>query len=353
MLAAVLLALLSLTSAPLVALAQERLTKTFTTQDGSFAFKYPTGWATSEDPETGLITLSDSASVAKSGRPQRGHPVISIGAPGFIAKALRNPTALKVVADALMKNSELTYDLSNVQIGDFKAIRGAATDAPAIFLAVQIENRKFALITLDTASGELEDVEPTFEAIAASFSTAVSTAGVEGALFQDDFEAGALDGWDIATGEPSIVEDRGNQVLRVSGGDSLSIRGGDNWKDYALDMRVKMVDNAEVDALLGLRSSDKGGYVAYLSTKLDAIGIAYLLLPNTFNALSRSRAGLNLKQWYDLRLTAKGNRIDLFLNKKQVNWINSKQLAAGTVFIGAFPGAEFYVDDVVVTALPK
>lgn len=172
-------------------------------------------------------------------------------------------------------------------------------------------------------------------------------------LFTDDFESStSLLLLDIS-GDPQIVDDDGNRVLRISGNEASSLITGSEWTDYDVSMRVKFTQNAEIAAIMGIRYSDAGAYVAYLSTTTNRVGLAYLLLPGTFNLLADARAGLIAGQWYDVRLRAEGTRIELYFGDSLSSWITSRQLSQGTIFFIAPPGAQFYVDDIVVRDLSK
>lgn len=182
--------------------------------------------------------------------------------------------------------------------------------------------------------------------------TTTTTTG-DDILFTDDFESSTslllLD----VSGDPQIVDDDGNRVLRISGNEASSLITGSEWTDYDVSMRVKFTQNADIAAIMGIRYSDAGAYVAYLSTTTNRVGLAYLLLPGTFNLLADARAGLIAGQWYDVRLRAEGTRIELYFGDSLSSWITSRQLDQGTIFFIAPPGAQFYVDDIVVRDLSK
>ncbi|MCB9454035.1 MAG: hypothetical protein H6672_21590 [Anaerolineaceae bacterium] len=172
-------------------------------------------------------------------------------------------------------------------------------------------------------------------------------------LFSDDFEDGSTLLWFAEFGDPQIVSNDGSHVLRFSGGEAASLLIGDDWTDYEVSMRLKFTQNADIAAIMGIRYSDEGAYAAYMSTTAGRVGLAYLLLPGTFNLLSDARAGLIAGQWYDVKVRAEGTRIELYLGGSLSSWISSRQLSQGTIFFIAPGGAQFYIDDIVVTDLSK
>jgi hypothetical protein len=348
------MALLVLVAAPLTLLAQEDLTQDFTASDGSFGLKYPDGWFAQEKQK--IVTLSNNQLVAEGQALKKGTVSILIT---VIKPKIK--TEAKLLLDVFVTSVKLKVNKSKViKLGSKTGARADNTAGDGFILAVPVDNLNIALVSVFFIKGDQKKFEPTILAIADSVTTdvtattaetAVATESTlpEGVLFQDDFENGA-DQW-IINGSPDVIQDKGNGIFHFASGDSATIKTGGNWTDYQVEMRIRVVKSADVDAVVAVRTSTKGGYAAYLSTKLDAAGIAYLLLPNTFNLLSRSKVSLAPNQWYALKITAKGTRVDLYLNKNRVNWINSKQLSSGTLLIGTVGGAQFDVDDVVVSDL--
>src|SRR5215471_20257844 len=68
---------------------------------------------------------------------------------------------------------------------------------------------------------------------------------VQGAtLFSDNFDDGNANGWTVAAGSWTVVQDSGSFVYSLpgTGVEGRTMNGSQSWTDYAVEARVKVVD---------------------------------------------------------------------------------------------------------------
>jgi len=75
-------------------------------------------------------------------------------------------------------------------------------------------------------------------------------------LFQDDFEDGNANGWQLVPGY-QVEQENGNYILSGSGHSYLTLGVGNKWTDYRFNLRIKIIQEA---VHLNVRHSDKGRY---------------------------------------------------------------------------------------------
>jgi serine/threonine protein kinase len=182
-------------------------------------------------------------------------------------------------------------------------------------------------------------------------------------LLLEDFEDNDVsDEW--STAWEIKVDENGNHYWLATGTNHsypsawLSRENKENWTNYALETRVKVING---ELFLNVRDSginSDGRYVAWISEKDDWVSMAqYTEPPSNFDEFSY--AGKNHKIdpdiWYDLRLEVTETYLSFFIDNKRVTYAYLPKPAISSYgSIGFFikSGDEIYLDDIRVWELP-
>jgi pectate lyase len=172
------------------------------------------------------------------------------------------------------------------------------------------------------------------------------------ALFADDFEDGAADGWAKSGGSWSVVTD-GSRAYQQSGTSSdARALGGGTWADQAVQVRVKPN---------GFNGS--GRQVAVLARAQNTSSYYYLALSNSgsvvlgkrtggaFSTLASAAAAVPTGTWQTMRLEAFGTTLRGFVGATQVVTATDSAFASGRIGLATYYAAASF-DDVQVTDVP-
>lgn len=173
-------------------------------------------------------------------------------------------------------------------------------------------------------------------------------------LISDDFESGTS-AWDLDS-HWSVVTEGSNHVLQGSGHAWASARGGENWTDYTITARVKLLSDGV--QLMFRMSNTHGRYILGING-----GGLYLRRESPwekFSAnLASSSTGFAYGQWYSLRIKLDQRQINVNVNSETTPRLsytdNTNQvLWQGTTGLEVVPGgsAAAVFDDIVVVGLP-
>lgn len=132
-------------------------------------------------------------------------------------------------------------------------------------------------------------------------------------LFEQDFEAGTSEGLSIASGEWNISGDStGNHSLCNKPVDIYSVFtfGKSWWKDYAVEMKIKMLDNKQATYVALMTRND--GYYG----SIDYINRSYELAvsPPEYRSLGQGTFHTPIHDLISLRLEAAGHQIKYYIN---------------------------------------
>jgi hypothetical protein len=173
-------------------------------------------------------------------------------------------------------------------------------------------------------------------------------------LFHDDFESSiAFGNWYVDRSTASIILEGNNHVMRLSGSEGavVSMRGGEEWTDYTIETRFKILQATSgdlPDLFFNIRSTEGNDYTAWLNTRHTVGGIS-----GTVNSAPASfgismPAPVRLDFWHILRFQVFGSQIRLYLDSELVGEIEDGDISHGNVNIRTAPDAEVYIDDVWV-----
>ncbi|HED04214.1 MAG TPA: hypothetical protein ENI60_05555, partial [Candidatus Fraserbacteria bacterium] len=165
----------------------------------------------------------------------------------------------------------------------------------------------------------------------------------ETVLYQEDFEGGTANGWDLG-GNWKVVQDaQGNWALHGQGHHWAQYTR-DAWGDYTVKLRVKLIRGT---IHLNYRVSNCTRYF---------IGFGEQSL--YFNKTSPCENHQELRflperhsteRWYEIKITGKGNKIDIYVDGLlKISYVDPDPLLYGTIALETLEESEVYVDDITV-----
>lgn len=168
---------------------------------------------------------------------------------------------------------------------------------------------------------------------------------VEYEPFEDDFEDGNLDGWDVVKHEGwSLAEEDSNYFLQGIGHKWANAELG-SWTDYTFETRVKLIQGG---VHINFRKSDEGRYFLgfndgglYLSKQFNKW--------SEFADLARNEESYNLGQWYDFRIELDGGNIKVYVDGGlKIDHTDPEPLTEGVVAFETLDDSQVHVDDIHV-----
>jgi len=169
---------------------------------------------------------------------------------------------------------------------------------------------------------------------------------------RDDFNDGNMDGWDttsMVTGGTWKLEN-GELVITSKNGVVTLFIGEDNWKDYTVSVKAKIVTNhvrASATGILegiGVIIRDFGNYPqheCYLLPILnfsDYKGMAAYYTPSGITGMwiADKPFQLDLDKWYDIKAIVEGNQFRFSINDEFIIEFNHSAVPKGKIGISAF-----------------
>lgn len=162
-------------------------------------------------------------------------------------------------------------------------------------------------------------------------------------LFQDDFQDGQSDGWEVTAAW--YVQQAGDvYTFDASGSGGAWVSKGGGWSNYAFQT------SARLDAgslLMGFNLTKSGRYVV----RLDETGLYLLKEYPAKNYTVLAQTGpVSLGEWHKLDIRTYNGHIQVYVD--QALWVDYKDtspLSKGTIAVTAQTGSQVAVDDVLVT----
>jgi len=125
-------------------------------------------------------------------------------------------------------------------------------------------------------------------------------------LFEDNFEDGNANGWQLDAGW-QVEREGSNYVLSGSGHSWARLSAGHNWTDYRFSLRIKLIQEA---VHLNVRLSDSGRY--FIRFGEEGVVLNKQFWPGTlFNDLARADFPIATRKWHTVSITVEGNRLQV------------------------------------------
>jgi len=167
--------------------------------------------------------------------------------------------------------------------------------------------------------------------------------GKEAILYQEDFETGMANEWQL-DGDWEVIQDlQGNSVLH--GRDhTWATYEGDAWGNYTFKLRLKLIKG-------GIHLNYYRGNPTRYFIKMceDRIYISKTDINGNHPELTSALKGLALKQWYDIEITSEDGKVDVYVDGDlRMSATDPKALTFGGIAFESLEDSEAYVDDITV-----
>lgn len=171
-------------------------------------------------------------------------------------------------------------------------------------------------------------------------------------VFEDDFEDGDFDGWNIHRTIPEadweIISEDGNNVATGQWKAHLN-SNSIGWTDYTFTGRFKLI-RGRVE--MWTRQSSLGAYMFHIQMN----SMTLTAHEHGSDSTTLSTKGLNLEKdrWYDFKVVAQGNNIKFYLDGKLIIDAEDKdnKFIGGGITLTSFEYSEVYYDDIKVLTAP-
>ncbi|MEA3349009.1 MAG: CARDB domain-containing protein [Chloroflexota bacterium] len=162
-------------------------------------------------------------------------------------------------------------------------------------------------------------------------------------LFQDDFQDGQSDGWNI-TAAWYVQQSEDVYTFEASGSGGAWVPTGGNWSNYAYEASAQL-DTGSL--LLSFNLTKTGRYLL----RLDEAGL-YLVkeYPAKNYSVLAQTGPVSLGEWHNLNIRAYDGHIQVYVDQDLwVDYNDTAPLSKGTIAVTAQEGSQVAVDDVLVT----
>ncbi len=166
----------------------------------------------------------------------------------------------------------------------------------------------------------------------------------QGIVYQEGFENGQAQGWDLEPGW-SVIQDGGNNVLGGQG-HSWARPNREYSEDYRLSFRIKLVRGA---IHLVYRMNDAGRYFIAFNENGSQLHKQYW--PDDIrNGLMVKNVNHDLNSWHQVEIRGKTDRLEFYVDAN-LEWTYSdpQPLESGSFAFETLDNSLAYVDDIIVT----
>jgi len=172
-------------------------------------------------------------------------------------------------------------------------------------------------------------------------------------LFQDNFEDGNANGWQLDPGW-QVEQEGSNYILSGSGHNWARVYGntGSNWTDYRFSLRVKLINEG---VHLNVRLGDSGRY--FIGFIEGGLYLSKQFWPDTFLNLADANFPISKDAWHTASITVQGNRIQVAVDGVNRIDYNDTQnpLLQGSIALETISDSNAHVhfDDIEVFGEPR
>ena len=171
------------------------------------------------------------------------------------------------------------------------------------------------------------------------------TAQEENILFQDDFQDGQPDEWDVTTAW-YVQHSEDIYIFSASGRGGAWLPQGSDWRDYAFRTRVR-IDAGSL--LLSLNLSQGGRYMVHLNEN----GV-YLLKEepaDNYTVLTQT-CPLEMGDWHSIAFGAQNGHLQVYVDQALwIDYTDNSPITGGTIAVSSLEGSRVAVDDVMVSQM--
>jgi len=170
-----------------------------------------------------------------------------------------------------------------------------------------------------------------------------NTAQTGDVLFQDDFQDGQPDGWEITAAW--YVQQSGDIYLFEAGGSGGAwVPQGGGWSNYAFETAARLDAGS---LLLSFNLNQNGRYMV----RLDEMGLYLVKEYPAKNYTVLAQTGpVSLGEWHQLDMRTYNGHIQVYVDGALwVDYNDTAPLSMGTIAVTTQSGSQAAVDDVLVT----
>ena len=166
----------------------------------------------------------------------------------------------------------------------------------------------------------------------------------EDVIFQDDFNDGNADGWDVDSGTWAVSD--GAYVQSATSGGAMTFAGSTDWRDYEVEVKVTPVQTGGNIAVMisGRADGTQNRYIgAYNGGKL----MIDRRIDGSSKVLAQKEYTMELGQTYTLKMTFSGENIALYVNGvKELEAVDATH-SSGKIGLATYNTSASF-DDVIV-----
>jgi 3-keto-disaccharide hydrolase len=166
--------------------------------------------------------------------------------------------------------------------------------------------------------------------------------------FSDNFDDGDMVGWKPNIAAGIFVVDG---ELRFKGADSLIVKLGESfWKDYSLDVRVKIAEFVRGGwSSIRTLQNNVGDATGYYEFQLSQSAVFAALYTNKRCVESfRVPMEIDEKAWYDVKIRPSNGKMSFYLDGVLIAQLADVGLS-GYLDMASTKGTHVYMDDVVIS----
>ncbi len=172
---------------------------------------------------------------------------------------------------------------------------------------------------------------------------ASSAQGQDVVIFQDAFDSGSADGWQLDAGW-QVEKDADNYVLSGEGHKWARLATRYAWSDFRLRVRVKLIAG---DIHLNYRISDCIRYFIGFSPR--GVSLSKTMPCGTHTGLASNPGNYPLNQWHTVEIVSTGGNIKVLVNDTQrIDYTDPNPLLTGSIAFETLENSHTHLDDVTV-----
>lgn len=163
-------------------------------------------------------------------------------------------------------------------------------------------------------------------------------------LFQDDFDSGKADSWQLQEGW-QVVSDNGNYVLSTSQHTFASV-GSTLWTNYSLTVRVKLM-TSNSHPHINYRSQGCDRY--FISFHAGGVSLWKTYPCGTHTQMAIANKAFDINQWYSVKIIGNAGNIKVYIdNLLQIDFTDNSPLFGGAIAFEGDDNSTAYFDDLTV-----
>jgi len=162
-------------------------------------------------------------------------------------------------------------------------------------------------------------------------------------LLAENFVGEAAKAWELEPGW-RIEQEVHQRVLRGEGHHWARLRGGEDWTDYSMRVRLNLLEGG---IHLCYRVSEAGRY--FLSLQADKVDLRKEAPWGEFFDLAQSEVGPELGAWHDVEIAGQGGLIRVYLDGfLLISFSDPEPLLSGTVAFETLKGSRAAIAEVKI-----